>query len=303
MYDRILLAVDGSDEARHAAKRGLELATILDATVDVLHVVPRKSLRLTRTTDEETRLRERGESALSEIEALAGELDHPIETHVSEGDPAARIGEYAAERNADLIVIGRQGLTGLGRRLLGGVTERVLQRSDVPVFVVPDADRDVEGITEYTRILVPTDGSENAAVATPHGAAMAGACDAAVHVLYVVDLQNAGGPFSAGGLDQTFLERLEANGREAVESVASELDEMAPELDVETAVERTRSFDGAAAGVRDYVETNDIDLVVMGSHGRSNVRRQLLGSVASTVIRTVDVPVLIGPRAARNRSA
>jgi nucleotide-binding universal stress UspA family protein len=49
-----------------------------------------------------------------------------------EGKPAVRISEYADEQGADLIVVGRQGLTGLGRRLLGGVTEQVLHRSEVP---------------------------------------------------------------------------------------------------------------------------------------------------------------------------
>lgn len=299
MYDRILLAVDGSDEAKTAAKRGLALAAMLDAAVDVLHVVPRKSLRLTQTADERERLRERGESILSEIEAVAAESARPVETHLSEGKPTAQILERAGELNADLVVIGRQGLTGLGKRLLGGVTEQVLRRSEIPVFVVPGGDQATEEPTAYARVLVPTDGSENAEAATRHGVALARACGAAVHVLNVVDLQDAGGPFDAGGLDEVFVERLEARGREAVESVASEIEETAPELDVRTAVARTKSFDGAGAGVGEYVETNDIDLVVMGSRGRSNIRRQLLGSVASTVLRTVDVPVLLVERPAR----
>lgn len=56
--------------------------------------------------------------------------------------------------------------------------------------------------------------------------------------------------------------------------------------------------EGAATGVQDYVGKTEIDLVVMGSHGRSNLKRQLLGSVASTVLRTVDVPVLVVKRTA-----
>ncbi|MEF8824887.1 MAG: universal stress protein [Halapricum sp.] len=65
---------------------------------------------------------------------------------------------------------------------------------------------------------------------------------------------------------------------------------------MKTAVERTTSFEGAAAGVREYVEENGVDLVIMESHGRSNLKRQLLGSVASTVLPTVDVPVLVVKR-------
>jgi len=111
-----------------------------------------------------------------------------------------------------------------------------------------------------------------------------------------VDIQAAGGTFNAGGLEKEFVERLEAKGEDAVDSVARKIGESAPSLTVETAVKQTTSFEGTAAGVREYITENEIDLVVMGSHGRSNPKRQLLGSVASTVLRTVDVPVLVAKR-------
>lgn len=293
MYDRILIPVDGSDEAKHAARRGLELARGFDATVSVLHVVEGNSLQLTRTAEEEARLRERGETVLAEIVDLASELDRSVTTKLTEGKPAVRISEYADDRNADLVVIGRQGMTGLGKRLLGGVTEQVLHRSDTPVFVVPDDNGASEKTAGYSRILLPTDGSENAQAATPHGAAIAQQFDSTVHVLNVLDLQAAGGMFDAGGLEKEFLDRLETRGQTAVDTVTDRVRRIAPDVGVRTAVERTTSYDGAAAGVREYVETTGIDLVVMGSHGRSNLERQLLGSVAATVLRTVDVPVLV----------
>lgn len=296
MYDRIVIAVDGSDEAWRAAKRGLELAQAFDANVDVLSVVEQKALRLTETSDEKAQLRERREAALTEIEELASEFGQPVTTKLAEGKPAARISEYVDEQDADLIVVGRQGLTGLGRRLLGGVTEQVLHQNNVPVFVVSGGDDEGEMEPDYSRILITTDGSENAEVAIPYGTAIAQRYRSDVHVLNVVDLQAAAGPFSAGGLEKEFIERLEARGQDAVDSVATKTEESAPNLTVETAVERTTSFKGAAAGVREYVDENEIDLVVMGSHGRSNLKRQLLGSVTSTVLRTVDVPVLVVTR-------
>jgi nucleotide-binding universal stress UspA family protein len=296
MFDRIVIAVDGSDEARHAASRGLHLARVFDATVSVLSVVERKAIQLTETSAERTELHERGETALTEIESLADEFGQTVTTTLLEGKPAVRISGYADEQDADLIVVGRQGLTGLRRRLLGGVTEQVLRRSDVPVLVVPGDGHDADEQIDWSRILVPTDGSENADVAVPHGTAVAQRYHSAVHVLNVVDLQAAGGMFDAGGLDQEFLERLDARGREAVDSVAARIEDSDSDLTTATAVERTKSIKGAAAGVSEYVEENDIDLVVMGSHGRSNLQRQLLGSVASAVLRTVDVPVLVVKR-------
>jgi nucleotide-binding universal stress UspA family protein len=296
MYDHIVIAVDGSEAATRAARRGLDIADAFDAAVTVLHVVERKALRLVRADEERRRLEERGEAALGEVRQLAADRGQSVTTTLLEGAPAVRIGEYAAEQDADLVVLGRQGLTGLGRRLLGGVTENLLHRSDVPVLVSPGTDPETAGGLGYDRTLFPTDGSENAAAAVPHVAAVADRYDSAIHVLNVVDLQAAGGVFNAGGLETEFVERLEARGREAVDGVADELAAAAPDRTVTTAVERTASHSGVGAGIREYVAENDVDLVVMGSHGRSNVRRQFVGSVAATVLRSVEVPVLVVTR-------
>ena len=296
MYDRIVIAVDGSGEAAHAARRGFDLADAFDAAVDIIHVVERSALRLTRTSDERTRLRDRGVAILNEIEGAASEVGLSVSTELVDGRPAVQISEFAAAADADLVVVGRQGLTGVRRRLVGGVTERILRQSPVPVLVVPDGGPAAETAAGYSRILLPTDGSEPAADAVPHAEAVGRAYGSTVHALNVVDLQTAGGVFNAGGLDSEFVERLEARGREAVDRVADEIGDAALEIEVRTVVERSTSFDGVAAGIRGYVENNGIDLVVMSSHGRSNLTRQLLGSVAATVLRTVGVPVLVVKR-------
>ena len=296
MYDRIVIAVDGSDEAAHAARYGLELADAFEAAVDVIHVVERNALRLTRTGDERARLRDRGAAILDGIEGVASEGGLSVSTDLVEGKPAVEISEFATDADADLVVVGRQGLTGVTRRFAGGVTEGILHRSPVPVLVVPDGDPVAEAAAGYPRILLPTDGSDAGADAVPHGRAVGRNYGSTVHVLNVVDLQAAGGVFNAGGLDSAFVERLEASGREAVDRVADEIGDAAPEIEVRTAVERSTSFDGVVAGIREYVENNGIDLIVMSSHGRSNLKRQLLGGVASAVLRTVDVPVLVVTR-------
>ncbi|ELZ24576.1 UspA domain-containing protein [Haloterrigena salina JCM 13891] len=288
MYDRILIAVDGSDEAARAAERGLEFARIFDAAVDVVYVVESKALRVASPGGETARLREQGEAVLEEIEALASDFDRSVTTELAEGKPADQIVAFASDRDADLIVVGRQGLTRLGKRLLGGVTERLLHRSDVPVFVVPKGASDA--VTDYSDLLVPTGGSERATAAARHGAAIAQRYGSTVHVLNVVDLQAAGGAFAAGGLREEFVERLEADGEEIVEDAAAEIGDAAPA--VTTAVVRTTSFDGVPAGVREYVVEADIDLLVMGARSRSGLGRRILGSITSTLLRIVDVPVL-----------
>jgi nucleotide-binding universal stress UspA family protein len=295
MYNRIVIPVDGSAEATHAAKRGLELAAAFDAAVAVIHVIDRKTRRLTRTAEEADTLRARSEQALTDIEELASDVGQPLTTTLAEGKPAVEISRYADEQNADLIVVGRQGMTGLRKRLLGGTTEQILHRSTAPVFVVPRGAT-TETEHEYTRILLPTDGSDTAERATQHGVGIAQHYDSVIHVLHVIDLQAAGGVFNAGGLEQAFVERLETKGEDFVDRVTDEIARTASDQKVRTAVERTTSVKGAATGIAEYSTEHDIDLIVMGSHGQSNLESQLLGSVASTVLRTVDTPVLVVER-------
>ncbi|WP_224267785.1 universal stress protein [Haloprofundus salinisoli] len=138
----------------------------------------------------------------------------------------------------------------------------------------------------YDTILVPTDGSACATAAAEHAVAIARTFDAELHALSAVNLVEAGGLFSAGGVESGFVERLDNRARE----------------DAEAVVERARDsgIDGKAAVVHgvpheqigEYVIENDIDIVVMGTHGRSGVRRYLLGSVTERVLRTVPAPVL-----------
>jgi nucleotide-binding universal stress UspA family protein len=292
MYDHILVGVDGSEESERAARYALELASRVDASVTALHVVEETALALAAGSGEETELRRERAAVLAGIEEIADDVGHPVEDELAEGDPATRLTDRASE--ADLVVVGRQGLTGVKRRLLGGVTEQVLHHSETPVLVVPDATESFAA----DRLLLPTDGSENAELALPHAAELARLDDGTVDVLNVVDLTEAGGSFDAGGLRPEFVERLEERGEEAVQQVADGLRAEYAGADIRTAVEQTATA-GAAAEIESYVEEHAVDAVVMGSHGRGDLKRALLGSVASTVLRSVDVPVLVAVRGGR----
>ena len=137
----------------------------------------------------------------------------------------------------------------------------------------------------YDTILVPTDGSEHAVRAAEHGVYLARAFDATVHLLSVVDVQDAAGLFDVGGVGGKFLERVEAEGEaavDAVEAVTSEEDR------VETALVRGRPDEE----VLTYADEHGVDLIAMGTHGRTGLDRYLLGGTTERTIRHADVPVL-----------
>ncbi|QIO23414.1 universal stress protein [Haloarcula sp. JP-L23] len=137
----------------------------------------------------------------------------------------------------------------------------------------------------YDTILVPTDGSDHALRAATHGAYLADLFDASIHLLTAVDVDAASGPFSVGGVDDEFIARLKAQAESAVDATESVV------ANVETV--RREVLTGRPSDViLDYVTSHDIDVVAMGTHGRSGLTRVLTGSVAERVLRRSPVPVL-----------
>jgi nucleotide-binding universal stress UspA family protein len=147
----------------------------------------------------------------------------------------------------------------------------------------PDATRPVV----YSDILVPTDGSEPSRNAARHAIDLADRYDATLHTLYVVEATALTPDLNTAAL----YEELEAIGRRAIDDVV----EAAERAGVEPVREEVASGQASSAIV-DYVADQDVDLVVLGSHGRSGLERYLIGSVAEKVIRRSPVPVLTVPR-------
>jgi nucleotide-binding universal stress UspA family protein len=135
----------------------------------------------------------------------------------------------------------------------------------------------------YDTILVPTDGSAAVVEPVERAVDLAESYDATVHALYVVDSS------AYGTLDMStsvVVDSLEEEGETAVGYVADEAE--AAGVPVETAVVHGTPH----RTIMDYVDEHDVDLVVMGTHGRRGVDRFLLGSVTEKVVRTAPVPVM-----------
>ena len=135
----------------------------------------------------------------------------------------------------------------------------------------------------YSQILVPTDGSPASDAAIEHAIDLARQYDARLHALYVVD-GAAYSTLEAGA--EIVIDALESEGETATSRVA----EAAEDADVECT--STVTTGTAYRSIIDYVDENNIDMVVMGTHGRKGLNRYLLGSVTERVVRTSEVPVL-----------
>lgn len=130
----------------------------------------------------------------------------------------------------------------------------------------------------YEAILVPTDGSDCSRDALDHAVDIATQLDATVHVISVIDKGN--------------LERVPIVEDSRLQRARELIDDVVDTIDADVPVETSVEVGVIHETILAYATDQGIDLVVMGTHGRTGFERFLLGSVAEKVIRLADVPVM-----------
>jgi nucleotide-binding universal stress UspA family protein len=142
MFGKILIATDGSEHSTRAAKSAIELAKLSGGKVTALYVVDVNRALSDVSSNiagevyeglKKTMMKE-GEQATNYVEESAKMANVPLDKKVVEGNPAEEILKMAG--GMDVVVMGSIGRTGLGKFLLGSVTEKVVRNSKVPVMVV-----------------------------------------------------------------------------------------------------------------------------------------------------------------------
>ncbi|MBW1917333.1 MAG: universal stress protein [Deltaproteobacteria bacterium] len=275
-YSKILVAVDGSEPSLHALKESLRLSK--DGLIAV-SVAPRYEgdLRITGGQSLSALLAEPCERALGQAQKLAETEGAQISTACMVGEPYEEIVDLAEREKVDLIVMGRSGHSFLARTLIGSNTRRVIGYSPVHVLVVPP-----QATLNWQKILLPTDGSKYSQKAAERAVDFAKSYGGELTVVSVFDLCcKVSGPLPA--VDQDMLSPIQGYVDE-VKSLAE-----AEGIKTEGLVRQGR----AEQIILDLVTEQKIDLVIMGSHGRTGLDRLLMGSVTERIIGNSTCPVLV----------
>jgi len=145
----------------------------------------------------------------------------------------------------------------------------------------------------YERILVPTDGSDAAEAAVGQAADIAAKYGAMIHALYVIDIDSANVTLGTEQVERLQRGKLDEMPEVKARAEAATSYVAAVGADYGVEVEEHVVVGYPARSIRSFAEDHDVDLVVMGSHGRSGLSRVILGSVAEKVLRGTHLPVLV----------
>ena len=288
----ILLATDGSGDAKLASDTAANLAESTSSGLHVVCVGP--GLPLYELPDYpasfeaavEAQRREAQRVLDEQIERLNEAGATVEESHLAEDErPERAIVELSEEIGAGLVVVGSRGLSGLKRALMGSVSASTVRHAHCPVLVV--RDRPLIGAT---RILLATDGSENAKSAAGAALELAQKLDSELHIVYVEPMPQRRGGLRRFSVDlpPEVVASFEKEAKAGLEKEVRRMEEGGAEI----AGAHARTGDPAAETVA-LAEELGAGLLVVGTRGLGGIKRALMGSVSGAVVEHAHCPVLV----------
>ena len=293
MYKRILVPLDGSPMGDRVLPYVRNLGRKLDAKVELFRVFdtqpeffyPEPFLYQDQYGDSSLYREEvmtslgmaktNLESAGVAAKAVMHEPEHP-ETDLTEDDhkcgtPAQHIVAESEKVPDTLIVMSTHGRSGLGRWVMGSVTDKVLHSVKTPMLVIRTEGNDAFLDGSMGHIIVPLDGSKLAETILPHAAGLAKALNATLCLVRVTPDDN-----------------LSVDARNDLKWLAEQARE-----DGVSSVESKVLYGNPGAAIVGLTHEYPDSLVAMTTHGRSGMSRWLMGSVADKVVRQAAGPVLV----------
>jgi nucleotide-binding universal stress UspA family protein len=284
----IILAVDGSEHSEAAARLLHDLPLQQEGSIVVLAVlVPRDASNHAGL-----------EQALEDTKLLLRDVKPKVKTELLTGYPAEQISEFAAEHVPDLIVLGAKGRRATLGILLGGVVQQIVEYAEDPVLVVRSPYYGLR------KILLITDGSVHSQRAAEYLGRFPIPDLTEVRVMHVLPPtpspaliarawqagSEAMAPMPSYETEQMLAKQAEEEellGKTILQETIETLDNFG----IEASSVLMRG--DAATEIIEYTKGNQIDLIVTGSRGLSQMRRLLLGSLSRKLVHYADCSVLI----------
>lgn len=276
---RLLVCVDDSAPSAYAVKAALDLAGTHGASVTAVAVVPpyQGDLRLVGVSDIARVLRQPCEQALQSARREAATRGLPLATACEEGEPGEAIADLAEALRADLVIMGRRNTSAVGRLLLGSVTARTIGFSRTDVLIVPEG-----APVNLRRLVLATDGSRFSRDAAAKAIALGRELDSMVEAVCVMDVPNE------------YLALAPQAAAELAAASRGHLDEVLAMAREAQVAARGKLLEGnASEEILKYAENGPPGVIVIASHGRTGLRRLLMGGVVEWIVANSGLPVWV----------
>ena len=294
---RILCPVDFSDCSRHALEQAVALGRECRAPVVVLHafavapVTDRIIVGAPVVLEPARASSEMRDALRSELARFVGSVDAGgavVQLDIREGDPIDAIVRDGVATNADLIVMGTHGRSGMDRLMMGSVAESVLRKAPCPVLTVPPRAESAASLA-FARILCAVDFSPASLRALQYAGELAPAIGADLCALNVVELMTGDGD----GMREEIVDPA-TDYRQAFRQAALErLEAVVPAaLGDDRNIRHMVAIGRADREIVRIAEHEHSDVIVLGVDARSAADLLLFGSTAQHVVRRAPCPVL-----------
>lgn len=264
---RIIVGTDGSPRAGEAVRQAALLASAANGWLGIISVI-----------DPDRPHGSEGERsadlAIAQAVDVARQSGMVADGRVLTGDPVATLVAEASRRDCDLLVVGQDGGMLGGILRVGQVARAVAHEAPVPVLIARETPPPFPG-----RVLIAVDGSSASRLTASRGAAIAAATGAETRLLHVV-------PTFRGDDREWMLRDDEASPAGLLEGVRAAVMEGVTPL-------REMAMGKPEHAIVTVATREDVGLVVVGQHGRSGLRRTLLGSVSDHVATHAPCSVLV----------
>ncbi len=264
--EKLLVATDRSAFSEGALTEALSFAKKCSSRLYVMSVVETNPEYETIGAEVLQKEEDEAIAYLKGVKARAEGESVPCEVILRRGDnPFRLIVDEATSKKVDMIIIGRHGRRGLEKMIMGSVAAKVIGHAPCKVLVVPKAAR-----IEYRNILVATDGSQHSDSAAMEAVEIAKRCGSRLVAVSVA-------------LSEEDAERAKVN----VGDVALTAQKGG------VAVETATPIGKAANAIAEFAGGRGVDLIVMGTYGKTGLKKLLMGSTTEKVIGLAGCAVLV----------
>ena len=297
MFDPVLVPLDGSLLAECVLPHVVAIARAFDAKVILLRVLDKNQASEKAQLFDLLNWQINKTGAKLYLEKVCTRLQKSglrVETAVLEGLVAASITEYALSRGIKLVILSSHGRSGLSQWGISSVTQKIIFSAPTSVLIIrahqPATSESIEW--QYTRIVVPLDGSRRAENVLPMVTLLARFYHSRINIVHVVKTPEMARQMPLSKEDVELSDRIVARNREEAIRYIDQVRLHSPlgDMDVET---RLLMSDNAAAALHELAEKEGIDMVALSAHGYSGNNQWPYGSMVNNFILYSKVPLLI----------